>query len=1696
MAKKPKRTRGVKAYTQSGKEVILFGPPRPIKQGKRYINPRFSYSSRVLPDKPASGRKSRTSPKTQRPPRSRARVQQSGVTGSSSRTGDLSWADNPSNRRKVDARRAAARRASLARTKGLPKEWRQSLALSAERAVEARATEFGPDEDGGGLAGFFGRTLRGVGRTGIRLIGGIPEASARGVYLTGRGMQFLSGRGTRDVGEQIDAGREVVDEGVVKPITEYYAPLAKRLVTDPINTIENELLDVVLAAAGVTSVAGQGPAFVARTVGRASQQSRAIRQGGGLRAGRRIYRGELNRMNAQQLRDLQLRQLRDTASRGRADRDPLRFVGRKELDDEARKAAEITGAPTLTPRERAVASVADRSSRSILPGSSRYREPRMVAPQGRLPGDPDPIPVAQRPYSSNPITRTLQRRVTEPLGRRLRGQIDDKIGSAWGTLTAYEMAVSRDTRKMADEALANTDATVVKDAKRLAKLVARLKGAGRSGQLPESEVARGSTAAILRAMGVADMLDGSVTWGRDTLVQRLNAWLEDPKKGGSSSKRKRRSAQRQLETLQSIPDEWFDPVTSPKWLNELEGEVRKVLAKGTSEKRAMGAISESSANWAGRRAQAQLGFNARPYDEVVGKVTQPVRDDRRKAREIDQEIRARRNTGSGRYSKFKGYPVRNKDGKIDTSALETLKSNLERRARTMQARTQEFRDDARRSALEGFDEDNALSSQVAAARERVRELSSRPQTAEIRQQLKDARAEFTRIANFEKQRAAERKRMADQGARAEARAAAGRRQRSPEIRNRREDLEFDVERAGARVAMARQGRSAMAGAAARRARTRTAAGRRRQTNVNPTVTVNTRQVFEAGRRKGRASRGRVTQSKLGTMLRADGRLYVVNQRARRTQDERSARQAENERIRREEIEPGVRAQGEAAASRRQLTDAETRARRELDAARRELSEFNAQSRRRQARPETPAQRRARRDVAQAGAPRRRSVPPGAKEAYDRIKELQSALAAARASRNGTPAQIRAAAEQLRVARRNLEIAKRRFLRRAYVGSKEPERAGLTPGEYFPQVSPLRGEMDTRFNTAVRGRFQDAPDSAGMPDDGRIGASLTAPSEKFNASRLADDGLLLLSPRLVVDALRSAVSVRERVTAASALVAKYAAKHDGRLVEGKSARDLVARSNGRYTLISERQLASITGLSIDSVASKQLLDILRDVPGGKLNKDDVAQADVQLAVPTAAVRGWRQALDPNKGNPGARLLDYVTSLWKGGVLALNPRWYIQNFFGMWGQFALGAGADLQAISMARNPDFIEAIPGRISQMGLSQEFGEYARRAQGDATNWLGSLIRAGYFGNAMLESVPRRAMYWHMARKGLDENQIMRRGIIDPAFAAEAWLDLAKAAGKGDRGANAILDEALLVTERFMGNYSTYNGLERTVLKRIFPFYAWMRAINRLGFALPFKHPKRAALLGAASLMAYDERNDLTGYRQGVFLGNSSQIVLNTMGPAYSLIPSFEAPTEVGRIISTEGLGAGTVAAVPATLRSALQESGPFFGELSQVVFGETLSGVPTTYSPGYQGIDNTAFSGGVYTDIFTGQKKYADPSPNLLTRLQSLIPWNNVARNILAGDKTPYGTTSTYDLANYAFRRGLDADGARAQEAKLFQEARPRPYTEPWWSRYGTRAFLGVPVVQYNLQEMLRRQGAETDAQRSRYGSRYGNQKKPRSIP
>lgn len=1564
----------------------------------------------------------------------------------------------------------ASRRNIAITARDLPPAWQQSLqALAARKAVEQTIRR----ENYDGPRAYLGRTISNAASTGRNIIVGMPGAMVEGAYLAARGAQAL-GLAPSPGGPsgQIDAGREVVQRGVVQPVTEYYYPLGRELITDPAGTIERRGLEVGLAFGLGWSATGQGAAAAGRAGGRAAQLSRGVRQAGSLRGGMRVAAGERKRMNAQVLRDLQLRDLRATASNGRSVEPPLAFKSAATRQQAAARAAEITGGRVSNAFEFALERASDFGSRSVLEGAPRYRGPRKVRNTAEVPGGPaQVIEVARKPRSTNPLTRVVQRTVTEPVGQAVRNRTDRTLSSRLAlanVFTSFAMAASRGGRQIADEVKAGTDAGVYAEARDLARMVARLKGAGRAGSLPKDETSRGVTAAIIRAMGVAEPKDGTRGWGRDTLTARLNAWLEDPNKGGSLGRREKRAAIEQLETLRSIPDEWLDPTTSPKWLNDLEGEVRRVLRKSTSIKRDIGAISDSSAEWGGRRAQAQLGFNGRPLSETVNSVYALPRRDQQRAAAIGRELSARR-SGKTAVKSLQNY---------SDDALRTMQRNYERRARTIRGRTKGFVEGARREALGAFDEDRQLQRAVDEARARVRELESRPSTAQVRQELSDARAEYTRVANFERQRAAERKRMADQGARAMRDAEAGRRETSPVVRSQREALEFEVDRATARLATARQGRRAMAEAAARRARRQTTAGRRRQRAVNPTITVSTRQVFEAGRRKGRASVNPSARG-FGTMLRADGRLYVVNQRAKRQEAAQTARQAENERIRREEIEPGIRAQGEASAARKQLSDAEKRARADLDAARRELREFNKKSQQRQRL--TPAQRRASREVVQASVPRKRAVPPGAKYVYDRIKDLQAALAAARASRNGTPAQIAKARRDLGRAQRNLATARRRYLASAYVGGERARQSGMAPGEYFPQQSPLRSDRDTRFNTMVSGLFGDE-----IVDEfaARSGASLSPRQEKFNASVLADDGLILLSPSVVVNALRSALDARERAIAASAFVTKYAYKGQGGApISGDAAREFVARSRGVYTLISEKQLARISSLSADSISGGELRRLLDEMPGS---------GERMVAVPTAAVRGWKSALDP--GGKAGRFADYLLSLWKGGILALNPRWYIQNFFGMWGQFALGAGADLQAISMARNPQYINALPGRISQMGLSQEFGEYARRAQGDATNWLGRLIRAGYYGNSHLESVPRRAMYWHAAKKGLTQSGLLRNGVMDEGLLAAAWLDVARSAGRGDKGANAIVDQALLETERFMGNYSTYNVLEKTVLKRVFPFYAWMRAINRLAFALPAKHPKRAALLSAASLMAYDDRNDLSGYQKGLWFGNV-QAGMMTFNPFASVIPTMAFGESAGQSIETGGVQTIANAALEAA-KAMIEQTGPLISEPAAVVTGRSLAGAPINFPEGYEGFRTRPGTGQMARlNPNTGDIDYGPPTPPIRSRVLGLLPFNTLAKNVLSGSMTPYSSTDVIDLLRYRVedRLGRSSDYQRSQ---LFRPARETQSKRRPWYGYLSQTLAGVPIDVFDPNQVLAEQRKRNESYETSLRFAARDQRKRRSNP
>jgi hypothetical protein len=1336
------------------------------------------------------------------------------------------------------------------------------------------------------------------------------------------------------------------------------------------------------------------------------------------------------------------------------------FDGRQSQAARQRAASEVTGNRVGGRVFDVTQRIDDWVSDSFVPGSRRYREPDRIAPPAEMADADgvDPIEVSRRPRSSNPISREIQSLTDRFVRGRLIGGVVDPVRSALsplGVRSRYESAVRRESRNAAYGVREATDRDVMAIVGPFARMVRDLKGSGRSGGLPESEVAQGSAAAALRLMGLNDPGFGSRTAGRDLLIQRIERRIDELDKDKPAARkvnerrdwgRERKGLEENLKTLRSIPDEWLDPETAPKNINDLVAEEQKLSRFASQEKVAMGMISPSAAAWSDVRAQAQL-LGAKPAATIRGERSAGFRRDLKEARAVREELRrrtsepeARKTPGNEELDRFSGYT---------DDALKIIEKARTRRGRTIRQRVQPGIRRAEEDALRPYENYQAAQSEVARLSSELQSLVRRRDGSSFDEPLEAAIAEVergVREAVFERDRAAQRVRMAQQGARAmrASQRRSAQRRRAAALRDQRrarESAEFEVRRAADRLRMARQGRVALSRAETARLR-RIVAGARRAV---PSVAVELGRVFRAGERKGRAStRANVTtqsgQRAYGTMLRSDAKVYVARTRQDAVRDTRR------------DVERAKETLGVSRGSAKVRSRAEERALRELEQARRQRDVVRSRRIPAAPRPDrkrTPAEERALRQAAEARG-NLRGVPRQAAAAERRRQRIIGRQAVDRQRPVGTPRQIRSKQTELNNARARARNERARALRTAYTGYDMPERAGMQPGSYYPA---RRNQVD---RPAMRVAETGGPGAIS-------GARLTPPQEQFNRGVNFERGDIDFSPQQIVNMVRDAVDARERTAAASAVVTRFAMRDgNGRLITGEAARELASRNPGFVETITMRQLARISSLSANREAGKRLI---RDLEEAVFDN-----ADSVVAIPTAVRRGWTDAL--GKANPVTRSLEYVNSLWKGGVLALNPRWYMQNFFGMWGQFLLGAGADLQAISMARNSKFLEVIPGRIAANGLAADLGEYAARMQGRGGNPVQRLIRGGFNLNSILESVPRRAMFWSAAKRNLQRNQFMERGVMNEAYLARAWADVVEGVKRGDRGAEAILDETILVTERFMGNYSRYNPFERNVLRVIFPFYGWMRSIHRLAFGLPFKHPKRAALLVMASQMAFEEselnRNLLTAPRSGVFIGNR-MIGTSSWNPAMSIADSLRLISEVGGVIEGTKLTSPTsvdeaVAGIATDIfRSAVQQAGPLVGIPYRAITGETPAGIPDRFSPGASGRWSQPTGGYVSVEGATGSESNDPPRKGLLATTEQAFPLVNNARRALAGG-TPTADATLLSLVPWAMA------GRPAEDAPYMVVNDPR--TPRVVQTDGLSAlsniFLGAPVdrVDWNAAE------------------------------
>jgi len=124
--------------------------------------------------------------------------------------------------------------------------------------------------------------------------------------------------------------------------------------------------------------------------------------------------------------------------------------------------------------------------------------------------------------------------------------------------------------------------------------------------------------------------------------------------------------------------------------------------------------------------------------------------------------------------------------------------------------------------------------------------------------------------------------------------------------------------------------------------------------------------------------------------------------------------------------------------------------------------------------------------------------------------------------------------------------------------------------------------------------------------------------------------------------------------------------------------------------------------------------------------------------------------------------------------------------------------------------------------------------------------------------------------KGLSDMGIKLNSFVDDMGKSALMLEkMMKGLEKGVAPAEAVR-EAIAVTRQTAMNWKAMTPFERSALRPIIPFYAWMRHILQFSINFPLDHPFRTALM--ADIMALEIDDEKTGYpaafRNLVFFGD------------------------------------------------------------------------------------------------------------------------------------------------------------------------------------------------------------------------------------
>lgn len=345
----------------------------------------------------------------------------------------------------------------------------------------------------------------------------------------------------------------------------------------------------------------------------------------------------------------------------------------------------------------------------------------------------------------------------------------------------------------------------------------------------------------------------------------------------------------------------------------------------------------------------------------------------------------------------------------------------------------------------------------------------------------------------------------------------------------------------------------------------------------------------------------------------------------------------------------------------------------------------------------------------------------------------------------------------------------------------------------------------------------------------------------------------------------------------------------------------------------------------------------------------------------------------------------------------------SFLGVAQQYLLLTGGDFRSIRDAnRQGPLRAAIPAEVAQNTLAEDAAG-GRSQLGD--DRFARAARVGFRANNAMEGVWRRSAFLNRAQRSYRAEGV-DVGDMDDATLARAIEEMPE----------PMMREVMGEMELFMGEYRRFSRFERNVLKRVIPFYSFLRVLGRLTFKMPIRSPIRAeamallAEMGTAAINPEDELRE--SYRRGA-IPLPGGLRLQTTGMS----------TAAAALGFPEALGAGTPGDVAGALSGELAVwASPAIQAPVASVTGIQPFGQRGAFAPaGHAGSSAQFGRAPERINPVTGMPaEYRPRIPVSEAIAQAAVPFlASPVRRALTGTDTVYDTASTLDLARYRAGEG-----------------------------------------------------------------------------